>query len=352
MTNVDKQGKIKIELVRMERIMKINRFLGKLKKILITVICIITVFFSMPVKSSADVGILESIADFILLIPDGINKILNTYISDETEDVKFWLKVGVVDEDAGMFSNDSGRLYNIEVTPYDIFTAGTPTLYGKYIEAVDNADQAEQNAQEKINNLEIYEAIQANKDILAAADTASELYNELNDAGSYTTKNLVKMPLLDANFFKKSTGDSSNSADILRPIVSNVYNNLRNFVLILMLVILLYIGIRIIISSAVSEQVKYKQYLIDWIVGICLVFLMQYIMSAIMNVNQTVNDMLVTSQDGEIYTIGFSTKDSKFSSGLRTIAKANNSAANFFGARFWNIGKFGRKTRKGILKSI
>lgn len=303
---------------------KVFKFKEKLKKILITVICIITVFFSMPVKSSADAGILESIGSFILLVPDGIQLLLNSFVSDETEDMKFFIRLSITDYDAKIFANSAGSLYNIEVTPYDIFTSGTPTVYGKYVEANGDASDAINNFSESIESSkngtgDMSSVVQAGRD---AQDAVSNL--ESMDIGEFTTKSLVKMPLLDANFFKKSTGDSSNSADILRPIVAGVYKNLRNFVLVIMLLILLYIGIRIIISSAVAEQVKYKQYLVNWVVGICLIFLMQYIMSAIMYTTKIVNDMLVTSADGETYRIGFGTADGNAAAAVRKIARINN----------------------------
>ena len=131
---------------------KVFKFKEKLKKILITVICIITVFFSMPVKSSADAGILESIGSFILLVPDGIQLLLNSFVSDETEDMKFFIRLSITDYDAKIFANSAGSLYNIEVTPYDIFTSGTPTVYGKYVEANGDASDAINNFSESIES--------------------------------------------------------------------------------------------------------------------------------------------------------------------------------------------------------
>lgn len=283
--------------------MKNSKLVNKFKKILITVLCIITVFFSMPVKAKADGGVLESVASFLLIIPDAVQLLLNKYVSDETEDVTIGVRVAVKDSDATLFTNNEGTLYNFEVTPYDIFTAGMPTLYGEYLEKNDQVKSAiEQAGNQEIS---LTDAVKVAKDERGTIDT---MLSGEGDA-SFSTKSLVKMPLLDANFFKKSTYSSSDSADILRPIVSAVYKNLRNFVLIIMLLILLYTGIRIVISSAVAEQVKYKQYLVNWVVGICLVFLMQYVMSAIMAGTELVNKMLVTSIDGKTYAIGFGTSD-------------------------------------------
>ena len=303
--------------------MKKSKLVNKFKKILITVLCIITVFFSMPVKAKADGGVLESVASFLLIIPDAVQLLLNKYVSDETEDVTIGVRVAVKDSDATLFTNNEGTLYNFEVTPYDIFTAGMPTLYGEYLEKNDQVKSAiEQAGNQEIS---LTDAVQAAKDERGTIDTM--LSGEGDE--SFSTKSLVKMPLLDANFFKKSTYSSSDSADILRPIVSAVYKNLRNFVLIIMLLILLYTGIRIVISSAVAEQVKYKQYLVNWVVGICLVFLMQYVMSAIMAGTELVNKMLVTSIDGKTYAIGFGTSDKGATKVVRKSANTIGTAYNY-----------------------
>lgn len=290
---------------------KLFKVKQKLIKVLVTVICVITVFFSMPMKSNA--SILQSIASFILIIPDGVNMLLNSFISDETENVDFTFRVSLAGTGSSVWepdSNDSGTLYNIEITPYDIFVAGTLTDYGKSKDEIDKmnaniSDKADE-VKDALENGSAADAVNASKD-------AQESMKQIDTlkTGTFTTKSMTKMPLLDANFFRKTTNDENNSADILRPIVANVYSNLRNFVLIIMLIILLYIGIRIVVSSAVSEQVKYKQYLVNWVVGICLIFLMQYIMSAIMNFNQIIIEAISTKTSSEEYAIGFGPIDNE-----------------------------------------
>ena len=122
----------------------------------------------------------------------------------------------------------------------------------------------------------------------------------------YTADNLIEeertiIPLLDANFFDRSTGEKNNSADILRPVISGIYNSLTGFAIITMMVVLLYIGIRIIISSATTEQSKYKQLLIDWVIGLCLVFSMHFIMSFIMSINQLIVNTLGNTKVDNYY---------------------------------------------------
>lgn len=294
---------------------KLFKVKQKLIKVLVTVICVITVFFSMPMKSNAD--ILQSIASFLLIIPDGIQWMLNTFVSDETENVDMAMKISL----QGDKKEESGYLYNFEVTPYDIFMAGTLTDYGRYKEAIDNISENGDKVKESLEDGSALDAVNAAKDSMKEQ-------NNIANIGNFTTKSTIKMPIIDANFFRKSTEDSKNSADILRPIVSNVYKNLRNFVLVIMLIILLYIGIRIVVSTAVSDQVKYKQYLINWVVGICLIFLMQYIMSGIMNINQIVIDMMTNQNVSEGYVIAFGPVDTALASFYNTGANILDSLAD------------------------
>ena len=69
----------------------------------------------------------------------------------------------------------------------------------------------------------------------------------------------------------------------------------------MMMVVLLYVGIRIVVSTAVTDQVKYKQWLVDWVVGICLLIIMQYIMSFLMNVNEMIVEMLGENRESSYY---------------------------------------------------
>ena len=65
----------------------------------------------------------------------------------------------------------------------------------------------------------------------------------------------------------------------LQSTISTWYVVLRNVALVALLSVLVYVGIRIIISSSAGDKAKYKQWLMDWIVAICLLFTMHYIMS-------------------------------------------------------------------------
>ena len=70
-----------------------------------------------------------------------------------------------------------------------------------------------------------------------------------------------------------------NTAYEIQGVVSKWYNSIRNIAVVLMMSVLLYIGIRMMISTVASDKAKYKQMLMDWLVGMCLLFFMHYIMA-------------------------------------------------------------------------
>lgn len=228
--------------------MKKKKILENMKRILLIILCTITLFFSMPKKSEA--GIITDFVDLLLKVPDGVMRLLNDFFGDSSSSFKLKLNL------KGWSSDTVGSIYNFEVTPYDIFTSGLEYQVPK------------------------------------------------NGDGDLDDTKYVKLPVLDVNFFRDNSSTanySKGSAGILRPVVSNVYKSLRNLVLVMMMVVLLYIGIRIVISTAVTDQVKYKQWLVDWLVGICLLLLMQYIMSFIMNVNEIIVEMLGDNKESYYY---------------------------------------------------
>ena len=99
-----------------------------------------------------------------------------------------------------------------------------------------------------------------------------------------------------------------NTASALSGVISKWYKALRNIALVLMMSILLYIGIRMLLSTVSSDKAKYKQMLVDWLVGMCLLFFMHYIMAFSVTLNNkfikvinTINDKyyVVTLEDDQ-----------------------------------------------------
>lgn len=93
------------------------------------------------------------------------------------------------------------------------------------------------------------------------------------------TNNINKQSIKDNLEKDKNAIIIESTAKELRSTISKWYQILRDIALVALLSILVYIGIRIVISSTSNDKAKYKQFLIDWVVAICLLFMMQYIMS-------------------------------------------------------------------------
>lgn len=247
--------------------MRKEKIFEKFKKIIISIMCVITLIFAMPVKAKA--GIFEDFVDLILKIPDGVMFIANWWLADRSPSgaIDTMALINLKGIHGGPWGiDDDGYIYNFHVTPYDIFTCGEVREY---------QDSAGNN--HSFRNLPIFYANFFNLD---------DGINAEND--SYALK----------------------SNEILRPVIGNIYIYLRNLCLVLMMLVLLYIGIRIIVSSVSSEQAKYKNMLADWLIGICLLFLMHYMMSFIMNINDVIVNMLQNDESASYYIcfgrLGFS----------------------------------------------
>lgn len=253
---------------------KEKRF-NKFKKVILTVMSLILLVFSMPVKSEATI-----IADFVSLllkIPDGIMWVGNMWVADRPNNES----VETIKINEGDDKDEAGSIYNFYVTPYDIFTNGE---YRHYIES---------NTQQPIvyQNLPIFYANFFKNGNVDGTEYSQGIFKKYGESPEYEE-------------FAMESSSSVNSSRILRPVISNAYTYLRNLAIVLMMVILLYIGIRIMVSSVASDQSKYKQMIIDWVVGLALLFIMHYIMSFILNFNDVVVEML-RNDDASSYYISF-----------------------------------------------
>lgn len=362
--------------------MKKGKICSKLKRILITITCAVTLIFSMPVKVKA--GIIDDFINLLLRIPDAIMWIGNRYIAntDEATDIKLDFKGW----------GGKGRIYNFDVSPYDIFSSGTEVerIVSNEIAIKDLKGQWEINRVAEVDDLvnskldgrsyssyweveeeyyndeydisytvkyKMYEYDIALSDIDANYDDTILYHDEskgvvvknnrggnilyhyspitgygynygrdgyddegmgnlakievevvINTGIDTTNDNAtaIKLGLFDANFFRNDDVVDQYgyivSSNILKSAIGKIYISLRNLCIILMMLVLLYIGIRIIISSAASDQSKYKRMLVDWLVGLCLLFIMHYIMSFSTNLNTIIVNML-SNDEGDSYYI-------------------------------------------------
>lgn len=87
-----------------------------------------------------------------------------------------------------------------------------------------------------------------------------------------------------------------NTALDLQAVVSQWYSAVRNIAIVLSMSVLLYVGIRMLLSTVAQDKAKYKQMLIDWCVGLCLLFFLHYIMAFSVSMVEAFNQ--IVSQAG------------------------------------------------------
>ena len=120
-----------------------------------------------------------------------------------------------------------------------------------------------------------------------------------------------KVELFNINFIDRIDSDqyivkndsSTKAVTSLRATIANWYVAIRNLSLVIMLSILIYVGIKIIISSAAQDKAKYRQMLMDWVIGICLLFMLHYIMAFTLRITQLVTGMLEQNVIGDVTLI-------------------------------------------------
>lgn len=102
-----------------------------------------------------------------------------------------------------------------------------------------------------------------------------------------------KIGILNINFIS-GEGQSEGLASV-RTVISSWYRTLRLMAIVGFLSILIYTGIRIMISSTAEDKAKYKEWIINWLIGIAILFFMHYIMSFIITIVEQFNKFLSQS---------------------------------------------------------
>ena len=96
-----------------------------------------------------------------------------------------------------------------------------------------------------------------------------------------------KVGILGIDFIS-GEGQTEGLASV-RKVIASWYKTLRLIAVVGFLSILIYTGIRIMISSTAEDKAKYKEWIINWFIGLGILFCMHYIMSFIITVIQQFN---------------------------------------------------------------
>lgn len=71
-------------------------------------------------------------------------------------------------------------------------------------------------------------------------------------------------------------------------VVNPWYSTFRNIAVIVYMMMLVYVGIMIIINSTAESKAKYKDFLVSWVVGVCMLMFFPYVMKYIVALNNAV----------------------------------------------------------------
>lgn len=89
-----------------------------------------------------------------------------------------------------------------------------------------------------------------------------------------------------------------NLITIIQDNVRMWYYVIRLLAMAAMLLVLIGIGIKMALTSIAQEKAMYKRMLVDWLVGIIILFTMQYVMIFIINLNEVLVDVIKDVQTG------------------------------------------------------
>lgn len=99
-----------------------------------------------------------------------------------------------------------------------------------------------------------------------------------------------KVGILGIDFIS-GEGQTQGLASV-RTVIASWYKTLRLMAIVGFLSVLIYTGIKIMISSTAEDKAKYKEWIINWFIGVAILFCMHYIMSFIITIVQMFNDGL------------------------------------------------------------
>lgn len=102
------------------------------------------------------------------------------------------------------------------------------------------------------------------------------------------------IPLLDVNFISPTTVGGGSFLAIIRGTLSSVYSTIFGIAIAFFTIAVMIMGIKLVVSTIASEKAKYKQAVVQWAIGLLLLFVIHYAMSFIFYLNE----QLVTIASG------------------------------------------------------
>lgn len=87
------------------------------------------------------------------------------------------------------------------------------------------------------------------------------------------------------NYFD-TAGETGNSIKaIMRPVVNTLYNLFFQIAVIVYMMMLVVTGIQVMLQSTANKRAKYKEYMVSWLVGVCILMFFPFVMKYIIALN-------------------------------------------------------------------
>ena len=115
----------------------------------------------------------------------------------------------------------------------------------------------------------------------------------------------------------------------IRKVISQWYQILRMIAIIGFLSVLIYTGIKIIISSNAKDKAKYKEWIINWLIGVTILFFMHYIMAFTVSFNREFSNLVSKASNG-IHVVPIGNEGSSFDTNLMGLVRFMIQSQNFF----------------------
>ena len=140
--------------------------------------------------------------------------------------------------------------------------------------------------------------------------------NEHNSLGQELKKDKA------GNVIEKSDISEDSFIVVLKRTIAGWYYTFRVISLMVMLILLIFIGVKLALASTIKQKALYKQVLVDWVVGLVLVFSIHYIILAMISFNN-----IIVRELYEIAKHGYGGEKAVYEYGIASRAKEEISNA-------------------------
>ena len=247
------------------------------KKFLASIMVILSLMWVMPERVHAktfDIGgeLMEPVIDLFVGIGDGAVNIVHRVVKNEKQTL---FRFGEQTKTRQLI-NALGNIAGVLFFPYVMGAVGLGMVLKQATTLVIGETEVVKDGNGAVG-ITAYDIDDIDEDILVLplyTVTPEEIFG--GTLGMFNVNFFDTTLKKSSNTMNTTDSDETNIAEELQGIIAAWYKIIRGICIVGMLSMLVYIGIRILMSSTAENKAKYKQLLVDWGVGLCLLFVLHY----------------------------------------------------------------------------